>query len=261
MRQPDTSNVSSWGKSQTVVIRVLTLSGDEKIPSCESCTKDGIECVRTTNVRFRGFNKSGSEKYSFPEDQTWVQSAEECKCVTISSEADNSDGAVTYLDETTTVSRWYEDPDYLEADHDDTWTDARDRTGIDDPIRTHVLPNPETQDVVMTTGGSSLQKPLDEVADIRARPYAMLHAVTPVHESYSRTILSSTPRTDSSTVHGSPGSTSSRSYSTAYPLSVSSGPPNTTLTQREAVLMRNFTDNMALWVSVTDATTSPSRAL
>lgn len=182
------------------------------------------------------------------------------RCTT-ASEADNSDGPVTYLDETTAVSRWYEDPDYIETVQDDTWADARDRTGNDDSIRTHGLPNPGSRDVVMTTGVSSLQKPADEVGDSRARPYAMLHAVTPVHESYSRTILSSTPRTDSSTVHGSPGSTSSRSYSTGYPLSVSSGPPNTTLTQREAVLMRNFTDNMALWVSDTDATTFPSRAL
>lgn len=62
---------------------MLILSGDEKTPSCESCTKDGIECVRTTNVRFRGFNKSGSEAYSFPEDQTWVQSDGKCKCVSL----------------------------------------------------------------------------------------------------------------------------------------------------------------------------------
>ncbi|KAI7774428.1 hypothetical protein LA080_008767, partial [Diaporthe eres] len=139
---------------------------DERIPSCESCTKDGIECVRATSIRFRGFNKSGSEKYSFPEDQTWLQSAEK----------------LTYLDETNTVSRWYEGPDYLEADHDDPWPDARDQTGIDD--------------------------------------------------------------------------------------SICARPRNTTLTQREAVLMRNFTDNMALWAQadITDRgrnfeTEVPRRAL
>lgn len=181
---------------------------------------------------------------------------------TIVSESDYSDETVTYLDETSTVSRWYEDPDYLETDQDDPWTDTRGQTAIDDAICARELTSQEHQDVVMTMGGSSLSKPLNEVENSRARPYAMLHAVTPVHERYNRALLSATPRTESSTFHGSPESTSSRSYSTVHSLPVSTGPGNPILTQREAVLMRNFTDNMALWVSVTKATvSSPKGAL
>lgn len=172
---------------------------------------------------------------------------------TIVSEIDCSDETVTYLDETTRVSRWYEDPDYLEIDQDDPWTDARGHTGIDNSKCPRGLPSQESQDVVMTTCGISLLKPLDEVENSRARSYAMLHAVTPAHESYNRNLLSATPRTESSTFHGSPESTSSRSYSTVHSLPVSGGPGNPILTQREAVLMRNFTDHMALWVSVNNA--------
>lgn len=178
------------------------------------------------------------------------------------SETDDSDEAVTYLDETSTVSRWYEDPDYFEIDQDDPSPDAGDQTVIDNSIRSRGLRNPEPQDVVMTPGGSSLPKSLNEAGNSRARPYAMLHAVTPVHESHSRTLLATTPRTESSAMYGSPESASSRSYSTVYPLSMSAEPSNATLTQREAVLMRNFTDNMALWVSVTNALiVSPPSAL
>lgn len=174
----------------------------------------------------------------------------------------NSDEVVTYLDETTKVSRWYEDPDYLETDQDDSWTDARGHSGIDNSICARGLPSQESRDVVMTTGGTSLLKPLDEVENSRAGSYAMLHAVTPAHESYNRALLSATPRTESSTFHGSPESTSSRSYSTVHSLPVSAGPGNPMLTQREAVLMRNFTDHMALWVSITNATVlSPKSSL
>lgn len=174
----------------------------------------------------------------------------------------DSDEVVTYLDETTKVSRWYEDPDYLETEQDDSWTDARGHSGIDNSICARGLPSQESRDVVMTTGGTSLLKPLDEIDNSRARSYAMLHAVTPAHESYNRALLSATPRTESSTFHGSPESTSSRSYSTVHSLPVSAGPGNPILTQREAVLMRNFTDHMALWVSVTNATVlSPESSL
>ncbi|KAJ0120223.1 hypothetical protein J7T55_001080 [Diaporthe amygdali] len=68
---------------------VLKFPGDDRVPSCESCTKDGIACVRATNVRFRGINKSISGTFAFPEDQTWVQ----------------VDRRLTYLDETTRVIR------------------------------------------------------------------------------------------------------------------------------------------------------------
>lgn len=157
---------------------------------------------------------------------------------------------MTYLDETTTVSRWYEDPDFLEPDQDDPSPRARNQTGIEDSICARGLPDPASQDVAMTTGGPSPPIPLDEVGNGRARPYAMLNAVTPVHDNYNRALLADTPRTESSAFHGSPESSSSRSYSTVYPLSVTPGPAKTILTQREAVLMRNFTDHMALWVSM-----------
>lgn len=166
------------------------------------------------------------------------------------SRCDYSDKTVTYLDETAMVSRWYEDPDYLETDQRTPWIDSREQVGVDGSVhKAGPLNNPDSQDVEMTSVGYSLREPLDKVGNSRARSDARLHAVTPIHESHNRTLLAATPRTESSATHGSPESISSRSYSTVYPLSVATGPSNTILTQREAVLMRNFTDNMALWVS------------
>lgn len=108
----------------------------------------------------------------------------------------------------------------------------------------------------MTTVGSSLPRPVDEAGSSRDRPYAMLHAVTPMpRKSHIHTLLSTTPGTESYAAYSSPESTSSRSYSTIYPVTV--GPPSITLTQREAVLMRNFTENMALWVSIALVTITP----
>lgn len=144
------------------------------------------------------------------------------------------------------VSRYYEDPDYIETDQHDPWLDGREQAGIGSSIRNSGLLR-NSNDVDMTSAGPSPLQPSGEVGNNWARPRPF-QAGTPVHESQNRHLLSATPRTESSTVHGSPGSSSSRSYSTAYPLSVASGPPNTILTQREAMLMRNFTDNMALWV-------------
>lgn len=161
-----------------------------------------------------------------------------------------SDKVVTYLDETATVSRWYEDPDYVETDQPTPYVDGSGQGRIGGPIHNvALLVNPESQDVEMTSGGPSLQKSPDRVGNSTARADARLHAVTPMHETHSRALLAATPRTESSATQGSPGSISSRSHSTVYPLSVATGPSNTILTQREAVLMRNFTDNMALWAS------------
>lgn len=163
-----------------------------------------------------------------------------------------SDQAVTYLDETATVSRWYEDPDYVETDQPKPTLhiDASEQGRISRSVHSvRSLVNPDSQDVEMTSSVSNPQRSPGEVGNSTARADARLHAVTPMHESYSRALLAATPRTESSATQGSPGSISSRSYSTVYPLSVATGPPNTILTQREAVLMRNFTDNMALWVS------------
>lgn len=147
------------------------------------------------------------------------------------------------------VSRYYEDPDYLETDQHDPWVDGREQAGIGSSIRNSgPLRNSNSRDLEISSPGPSLLQPLGEVGNNWARPHGPLHAGIPVHESQNRHLLSATPRTESSTVHGSPASSSSRSYSTSYPLSVASGPPNTILTQREAMLMRNFTNNMALWV-------------
>lgn len=147
------------------------------------------------------------------------------------------------------VSRYYEDPDYLETEQHDPWLDGREQAGTGSSMRNSgSLRNSNSRDVDITSAGPSFLQPLGEVGNNWARPHGPVQAGTPVHESQNRNLLSATPRTESSTVHGSPESTSSRSYSTAYPLSVASGPPNTILTQREAMLMRNFTDNMALWV-------------
>lgn len=224
---------------------------DENNPSCESCVKDGIECVRATNVRFRGFNKSGSESYSFPVDQTWVE----------------SDENLTYLDETAMVSSWYEDPDYIETDQPTAYVDGSRQGRIGGSMHSiGPLVNPESQDVEMASGGFSVQRSLDEAGNGTAKADARLHAVTPMQESHNRALLAATPRTESSATQSSPGSISSRSYSTVYPLSTATGPSNTILTQREAVLMRNFTNNMALWADITDRgrhfeTDVPRRAL
>ncbi|KAL1878246.1 hypothetical protein Daus18300_002163 [Diaporthe australafricana] len=170
------------------------------IPSCEACTKDGIECVRATNIRFRSSNKSASGPFSFPADQTWI----------------HTDRQLTYLDETPRVIRWYEDPDCFETDHDDSWFDSRDQTGFEDSICTRGHLSQGSQNVDMTVEGSpSFPEPLEEAANSRARPLVPLQAVTPVHE---------------------------------------------------AVLMRNFTENMALWADITDRgrtfeTEVPRRAL
>lgn len=167
----------------------------------------------------------------------------------IASRVNDSDEPVTYLDETTMVSRYYEDPDYIEIDQHDPWLDGREQAENGSSIRNAgPMRNPSSRDVEITSAGPSLLQHSGEVGNNWARPHGPFQAGTPVHESQNRHLLSATPRTESSTVHGSPGSSSSRSYSTAYPLSVASGPPNTILTQREAMLMRNFTDNMALWV-------------
>lgn len=145
---------------------------------------------------------------------------------------------MTYLDETTRVIRWYEDPDCLEIDQDDSWLDDGEQTGVGDSICSRGVLSSHFHDAEITSDGS----PSFSDRQVPSQ------AATPASGNHNRALPLTTLRTETSTTHGSPETTSSRSYSTIYPLSVTSGPQHTVLTQREAALMRNFTDNMALWV-------------
>ncbi|KAI5468136.1 hypothetical protein BGZ63DRAFT_460005 [Mariannaea sp. PMI_226] len=191
--------------------RVRHTRCDNDAPSCLSCQKANIECIRSLQVRFRNGLDGADRENAFPQSQTWVA----------------LERNLEYHDETRKLSQLYEgvaeeivDPGASppQPPSERRWISHETRTTSPSPQETlapslEQLPSPPT--------GS---------------PYSGTHEIT------SPPLLGARP--------GSQGS--SLSYSTHQGFSPSSSHPVVPFTKREAVLMRNFVENMASWADVTD---------
>lgn len=158
-----------------------------------------------------------------------------------------------YHDETTRISQWYEDPEFASAVDNETLVGRS-------------LSFPQLHE---TTPGSNPSSDLDHQARINDDVTPNFEAVQPMdtshdmlHEhdadgvkanwhatAYGGAIRPAT-REDGSQVgsYNSPDTTRSLSMYGMSPASMPMKSDPSPLTDREAVLMRNYAENMALWV-------------
>ncbi|KAM5381859.1 hypothetical protein ACJZ2D_002849 [Fusarium nematophilum] len=88
--------------------RVRHVRCDRNMPSCTSCMKAGIECVRALQVRFRS-GLDATDEFAFAENQVWVQP--ERSRMYLPMAVDELTEVVEYCDETAQLSQIYDTED------------------------------------------------------------------------------------------------------------------------------------------------------
>ncbi|KAJ3521153.1 hypothetical protein NM208_g13423 [Fusarium decemcellulare] len=176
-------------------------SCDKNMPSCTSCMKAGIECVRALQVRFRS-GLDSTDEFAFSDSQVWVQ----------------PERNLEYCDETAQLSQIYdtEDKEEIETRAPDHMQFSFDSAPVEPIVESTRSPGFHTSPNMMVspeTNGSDFSESRGSVRMTR----------------HLR---------DSSSLDMSPRSPSSH--------------PVVPFTTREAILIRNFTENMALWADATD---------
>ncbi|RFU30443.1 hypothetical protein B7463_g5911, partial [Scytalidium lignicola] len=221
--------------------KLILYKGDTNTPSCLRCITANIECVRSVNVRFKKFNDGNKElDLTFPEDQTWTES-----------------GNITqFYNETQDLIRYYQGKDVSPLNN---FLDIHSR--------------------VLSISGCYVDNDRAHSKDCTD------HELVPQQEQYT------VPMSEDVNLSGEPGSgfsayrdhseQSTTQASTPISIGILSpavvGPNDgiesidnqnmiITLTDREAVLMRNFIEKMALWADISDMqrhfeTEVPRRAL
>ncbi|KAF7118415.1 hypothetical protein CNMCM5793_007932 [Aspergillus hiratsukae] len=205
--------------------------GDTKTPACDNCRTAGEECERFLNIRFRnGLDFVKDQDATFPEKAAWPSLT----------------GPIRFYDETLEVERLYveSNPSPTSQESHDTQYSDGSHCGpagwdVHRQRRYQVLPE---EDAPVAQQSST---------PVNRLPYAPLNIGTSIAP------------------HGSPDvecTTELRRTSTSLSDLARSQPHYTLLSAREAVLFRNFVDNMALWTDITDPqrhfeTVAPARAL
>ncbi|KAM5356684.1 hypothetical protein ACJ41O_003330 [Fusarium nematophilum] len=182
--------------------RVRHVRCDRNMPSCTSCMKAGIECVRALQVRFRS-GLDATDEFAFAENQVWVQP--ERSRMYLPMAVDELTEVVEYCDETAQLSQIYD-------------TEDRERETRLDPLVQFGSLGFEASNMVSPANGSEASE---------SRESTRSHPVRHLRDS------------------------SSLDLSPPYQRSPYSQPV-VPFTSREAVLIRNFTENMALWADATD---------
>lgn len=77
------------------------------MPSCTSCSKIGINCVRALQVRFRNGLDTNDENYTFSDNQVWLQPERGREWFVIADGTVADWFAVEYRDETAQLSQIY----------------------------------------------------------------------------------------------------------------------------------------------------------
>ncbi|KAE8145939.1 hypothetical protein BDV25DRAFT_144193 [Aspergillus avenaceus] len=197
--------------------QVRHLRCDTHIPACDHCKQAGVDCDRSFNVRFRsGLDLAGNSDKVFPERAIWPQPP----------------GPLRFHDETTAIKELYyivtpeasfcqqDTPTHLYCPREEPITrpypdSELEAFGLEHFLITHHSPN------------SSLDPPSTGASDPRTldSPSGQIH-----DDKYTLDL-----------------SVPGKLYSSLLTESQS-----TPLSKREAILMRNFVDNMALWADITD---------
>ncbi|KAJ4395867.1 hypothetical protein N0V93_000081 [Gnomoniopsis smithogilvyi] len=223
---------------------------DERLPTCASCQKDGIDCIRTQNIRFKDTSRIGSDTPSFSETQVWV----------------GIQRPLRYHDETLRVCQWYEDPESIDLIEDEpgmvmdgcAFPQHHDNTPgsnlSNEPLNHHVTPNSE----IIQPMDSTIHDVVPDADGIKTNWHTTSGggAIRPATRESGSQIGS----------HHSPDTTRSLSIYGMSPASLPVKSDPSPLTDREAILMRNYAENMALWTDIHDhgrhfETEVPRRAL
>ncbi|KAH8669121.1 hypothetical protein BX600DRAFT_511160 [Xylariales sp. PMI_506] len=232
------------GKKRTRVFsgcnacRIRHVKCDDSVPSCNACLTDGIECIRPSSIRFKcGLDQSDGMS-TFPDTQVWVEPT----------------GDLNFHDETPRISRLYNILEWIESD------DAQDSTLIEPhyPVNSTdpTSPSIASRGEARSPGSSWLGQPEATDTPIPFSPLGnrrrMASIEATIHAATSAQNSPATPQTG--IIYSSPASS----------ISVEGRPA--VLSEREALLMRNFIENMALWADISDPgrhfeTEVPRRAL
>lgn len=236
---------------------LIVLGGDTDT-RCRNCRQSGITCVREARIRFRHAT-AASEDWGklFPERKSWPCPASSRKLEQRSEAKTEQESTnkgidlVRFRDETTAVAREYESdsssfPPALSPSLSIPETDANndsgpiEQHGVDlDPTSQRITPLHRPLHYTSQLSNSKVPTHLLKYIERASRDFQLILAVD--YSSFGNpTGHSASPMV----VHSSQDMTSPRVgdlFSTSRSLIFS-------LSDREAVLLRNFTEKMALWV-------------
>jgi hypothetical protein len=223
------------------------------VPSCLACLKAGIECVRSLQVRFRNGLDNVDDVYSFPQSQTWVELENDRKSFLGLPSACYFYMRLTSYQSSTVMrrpnSRSCTKPYQMKRSSKSCYIGCSMATIISyhqTPSLTRISTAVASLQLRYDASNIKLQSDSDNLSP--QEPFHSPPARIPTPSNGPQTPGISSP----SILGGRPASQgSSMSYSTHQGLSPSSSPPVVPFTSQEAILMRNFVENMALWVRET----------
>jgi len=211
------------------------LPGDTNVP-CHSCQQSDLECIRDGSFRFQpsSFGAGGDWDAVFPERELWPRTAASCMLdeftIAFGERLADFITIVQFCDQTSSIAKQYEAP------------------GCTSPNSNGLLPSSSSPKTSVAGGceGPELEQ-TGEYSDSRIWQSGDFRSTNPTTGSSS----SLNHQSDCSYI--SPGDIAA-SVDGASLGGTRISPPAfqeyVPLNPREAVLMRNFTENMAVWVRI-----------
>lgn len=192
------------------------LIGDADATTCSKCKDAGIECVRSVNVRFRnGLDLAEDQNIAFPESESWPRLMGSSMCACCRNVLTLAEWCLVHFhDETLETQRHY-----TVVDSRTIWEQENGSSfsHIDTMPEIETSQSPKLNDFLTQTQKDT---EIPQIHDAYFPSSGVLHKPNePLFSSYSEK-ASSLP-----------------SHSVSF-------------NNREAMLMRNFIENMALWVRV-----------
>ncbi|KAM0815049.1 putative Zn(2)-C6 fungal-type domain-containing protein [Seiridium cardinale] len=214
--------------------RIRHVKCDDAIPSCTACAVDGIQCVRPSSIRFKDDASQGDPKQLFNENQVWV----------------GTEGDITFCDETVQIRKLYK-----QAAEDGSVSNQR--PPVPDPVSF-----PESTGIDLY---GDVTVPDRSPSDHRTHALGLSQSSFHI-DSHASPALSSRPHHEPPYSQGTPLTSTPHRYYPSLASLLSAENHAVPYTEREAILMRNYIDNMALWADITDPdrhfeTEVPRRAL